>query len=90
MSFVWAADRVALEISDNGVGFDLDRVAADGHLGLLGMRERARELDGTLVLDTGPGCGACLRLGVPVASAVLNADTNKYDYPGIHIDGGLS
>ncbi|RDK06783.1 PAS domain-containing sensor histidine kinase [Cupriavidus lacunae] len=76
VSLDWAADRLALEISDNGLGFDLDRVAADGHLGLLGMQERARELDGTLVLDTGPRCGACLRLGVPVASAVLNEDTN--------------
>ncbi|CAG2151718.1 hypothetical protein LMG31506_04486 [Cupriavidus yeoncheonensis] len=88
VSLDWAADRLVLEISDNGLGFDLDHVAADGHLGLLGMRERARELDGTLVLDTGPRCGACLRLGVPVTSAVLDQDTNKYANPGIPIDGG--
>jgi PAS domain S-box-containing protein len=87
VSLDWAADRLELEISDNGLGFDLDRVAADVHLGLLGMQERARELDGTLVLDTGPRCGACLRLGVPVASAV-NEDTNKRANPGAHIGGG--
>ncbi|GAB7545726.1 PAS domain-containing sensor histidine kinase [Cupriavidus sp. 8B] len=87
VSLDWVADRLELEISDNGLGFDIDRVAADGHLGLLGMQERTRELDGILVLDTGPRSGARVRLGVPVASGV-NEDTNKCANPGAHIDGG--
>ena len=87
VSLDWAANRLELEISDNGLGFDHDRVAAAGHLGLLGMQERARELDGTLVLDTGPRSGARLRLGVPVASAV-NEDITRRANAGARIAGG--
>ncbi|WP_454743592.1 PAS domain S-box protein [Cupriavidus necator] len=68
VSLDWAADRVELEIADNGLGFEVNCGASDGHLGLLGMRERARELDGTLVLDPGPRSGARVRLGVPILS----------------------
>ena len=48
---------VALSISDDGRGFDIDRVQADarGGIGLRNMRERLEPLGGTLTLASEPG-----------------------------------
>jgi two-component system, NarL family, sensor kinase len=59
-------DRVTLSITDNGVGFDVNR-RRDGHFGLVGMRERMRLLGGDLRVLGRPGAGtrvtATVRLG---------------------------
>jgi signal transduction histidine kinase len=58
-----------LEIGDNGCAFTPQRVAeaqADGHLGLLGMRERAELLGGSFQLEATPGKGTTIRVSVPV------------------------
>lgn len=58
-----------LEIGDDGVGFDGNRVIdaqSDGHLGLLGMRERAELLGGSFLLESSPGTGTSIRVSVPV------------------------
>lgn len=57
--------RVSVMIEDDGQGFDPARARADG-LGLLGMRERAALLDGTLSLESSSGAGTTLVLDVPV------------------------
>jgi signal transduction histidine kinase len=61
-------DRVglALEIRDNGVGFDAAAPARDGHHGLLNLRQRAAAAGGRLELDTMPGTGTRLVVHVPV------------------------
>ena len=48
---------VALSISDDGCGFDIERVQADarGGIGLRNMRERLEPLGGTLTLASEPG-----------------------------------
>lgn len=62
--------NVALEIHDNGIGFDvpqaLARVQAGHSLGLLNMQERARLLGGRLEILSSPGQGATLRATFPV------------------------
>ncbi len=54
-------ERLVLEVADDGVGFDVSRVraerASEGHLGLVGVEERARQLDGTLDVSSQPGKG---------------------------------
>lgn len=65
---------VTMEISDDGVGFDVHRVAADrrgghGGWGLLGMRERAFLLDGELQVTSHPGTGTQVRVRLPVGTA---------------------
>jgi signal transduction histidine kinase len=50
------SDRLALVISDDGVGFDPAKVA-DGHYGLQIMRERAQSASGSLYIDSWPGQG---------------------------------
>lgn len=58
-----------LEIGDNGRGFTPERVAeaqSDGHLGLLGIRERAELLGGSLLLEAVPDQGTTIRVEIPV------------------------
>ncbi|MES4902606.1 MULTISPECIES: GAF domain-containing sensor histidine kinase [unclassified Streptomyces] len=55
---------VTLTVADDGVGFD-SRRSFPGHLGLLSMRERAREVGGTLNVDSRPGQGSRIRATVP-------------------------
>ena len=62
------APLLALDIHDDGVGFDPDG-AFPGHLGLRSMRERAAQLGGTLAINSALGCGTQIRVRVPVAAA---------------------
>ncbi|MEU1667348.1 sensor histidine kinase [Streptomyces sparsogenes] len=57
---------VTLTVADDGVGFD-SRASFPGRLGLLSMRERAREVGGTLSVDSRPGRGSRVRVTVPAA-----------------------
>jgi signal transduction histidine kinase len=55
----YGADRLRVEIADDGCGFDLEgAMGAPGHFGLIGMRERAREARGALEVTSSPGKGA--------------------------------
>lgn len=55
-----------LEIRDDGKGFDPSIAIGAGHYGLLGMRERARLVGGTLEIESGNGLGTCIRLVAPL------------------------
>ncbi len=54
-------DRGIISITDNGSGFDPDDLPA-GHYGVLGMRERAGEIGGTLVVDSSPSWGSTVTI----------------------------
>jgi PAS domain S-box-containing protein len=56
---------VKVFIEDNGIGFHPDQVPAEGHLGLVGMRERAEMVGGTLTIDSAPDKGTSIVLEVP-------------------------
>jgi signal transduction histidine kinase len=62
--------RATLTVSDDGRGFDSDRIGAPGGLGLINMRERARQLNGTFELDSGRGRGTTVRVTIPFRPAV--------------------
>jgi PAS domain S-box-containing protein len=62
--------RVTLTVSDDGRGFDPNRIGASGGLGLINMRERARQLNGTFELDSRPGRGTTVRVTIPFRRAV--------------------
>jgi PAS domain S-box-containing protein len=54
-------------IKDWGKGFQPDKVCyGEQHLGLLGMRERARLLGGTCTIDSGPGQGTLVLIRIPL------------------------
>jgi PAS domain S-box-containing protein len=58
------ARGIALEVSDDGAGFDPGEDFS-GHLGLKSMRERAARLGGTLEVESAPGEGATIRVRIP-------------------------
>lgn len=62
-------DVVALEVTDDGVGFDAYAVG-DGSLtfGLKGMNERLQNLGGRLMIASTPGEGTRIRAEVPAAA----------------------
>ena len=65
--------HVSLEIADNGAGFevpsDLLLLVRQGHLGLVGMRERAEAIGGHMEIIAAPGQGTRIRVRVPAPPA---------------------
>jgi signal transduction histidine kinase len=62
-------DRVHLSIQDDGVGFD-PRAASSRGLGLIGIEERVRELDGKVTVISQPHKGTILEVEVPTGSGM--------------------
>jgi signal transduction histidine kinase len=56
---------VALEVSDDGSGFDPSG-SFPGHLGLRSMRERAAQIGGTLEIESAPGEGTRVLTRIPL------------------------
>ncbi len=69
MSVDFAEDALTMVISDDGEGFDMPQRASDlvvyGKLGIVGMRERARLVNGTLIVQSDAGAGTVITLRVP-------------------------
>jgi signal transduction histidine kinase len=61
--------EVLLSIEDDGVGFDTEARPICQTYGLLGMRERANALDGSLHIRSTPGQGSCVTLAFPLQTA---------------------
>ena len=59
---------VALTITDDGKGFDVDGVQNAG-LGLISIRERVQSVGGVLEIDATPASGARLRVTVPIQAS---------------------
>ncbi|MCG9966477.1 sensor histidine kinase [Pelotomaculum terephthalicicum JT] len=62
-------DKVNIHIKDDGIGFDLSKVMADGErdgYGLIGIRERVQLLKGGFDISTAPGKGTSIGISVPV------------------------
>jgi signal transduction histidine kinase len=56
----WYEDKFTLQIMDDGIGFDLREVQQPNHYGLEIMKERIKQLDGELSIESIPGSGTCL------------------------------
>jgi len=59
-------EKVQVEISDDGVGFQPDRTRG---MGVLGMEERVRQLGGTFDLQSSPGKGTTVRAVFPTSDS---------------------
>ena len=66
VALAYDADGVALSVTDDGCGFDPDRVLARGigHFGLRGLRARAQKIEGDLEIDSRVGGGTTIRVRV--------------------------
>ncbi|MDD0816528.1 PAS domain-containing sensor histidine kinase [Curvibacter sp. HBC28] len=58
-----------LRVQDNGRGAPAQAFEAPTAYGVMGMRERARHLGGTLHIDSAPGRGTCFQLQIPLEAA---------------------
>ena len=57
--------RVRAQIEDDGVGFDASSPPGRGHLGVVGMEERAQLVGGTVTVTSVPGEGTTVQVEVP-------------------------
>ncbi len=65
------SERLLLTIEDDGKGFDAKRVRG---LGLMGMSERVARLGGSFDLQSEPGRGVRLKVELPLAGRVVEAE----------------
>jgi len=66
LSLAQSGETLTLVVRDDGAGFDPKAAEKTGHFGLLGMRERARLVGGTLDIASRPGQGTMVTLVMPV------------------------
>ena len=60
-------EKLVIEIYDDGVGFDPKlATACPGHYGLVGLRERVNLIGGVLDIQSRPGAGTRICIGLPV------------------------
>lgn len=63
--------NIVLDLEDDGIGFESPEnwveLARDGHLGLVGARERAESVGGKLEVHSQPGEGTLIRVTVPLS-----------------------
>ncbi len=64
-------NRVSASVQDNGKGFDKLRLQTHG-LGLVGMGERVRALQGVITVSSEPGRGTLISLEVPLVANRLD------------------
>ena len=58
-------DALQLEITDNGIGFEVEKAGSNGdhcQMGLVGMQERIESLGGTFIVNSLPGKGTCVKI----------------------------
>jgi two-component system sensor histidine kinase UhpB len=69
------AGRLVLTVRDDGRGVAAEGPGRAHTMGLLGMRERARRLGGSLTLSGPPGEGTEIVVNVPMAAGAAGLDT---------------
>jgi len=67
-------DKVYAEMNDNGKGFNyyqtMKQATTTGHMGLLGMRERASMMGGSLKIRSKVGDGVRVNMMLPITSSI--------------------
>ncbi|MGQ0604543.1 MAG: sensor histidine kinase, partial [Anaerolineales bacterium] len=71
------AERFVMQIRDNGRGFALDPDVLSNSLGLLGMRERANNVGGSLDIVGVAGQGTVVKLTLPLTGTVTETGKAK-------------
>lgn len=75
IDLVVTPEDARLKVSDNGSGFDTasDGLSRPGHFGLIGMKERARKVEGEMKVTSLPGSGTTVEITLPSHSAARPA-----------------
>jgi signal transduction histidine kinase len=64
-----AGARLTLRIEDDGIGFEPGRKLDGSHFGLANLRDRVAALGGALAVESRPGNGTRIIVGLPIAPA---------------------
>jgi PAS domain S-box-containing protein len=71
------ANTCSISVEDNGRGTEIEDTSKQGPLGLLGMRERVRQLDGMLIIDSAPGRGFRITAKMPLSAICLDGTSPR-------------
>lgn len=80
LTLSYMEDIVALDIQDDGIGFDPYCLPApssgetSGRFGLKALRERIEQLEGTFTLESTPGSGTIIAVALPAVEASAQPD----------------
>jgi signal transduction histidine kinase len=69
-------DRINIEVSDDGRGFDrrtLNAAVGRGHIGLASICERIEALGGSVEIESQPGAGTRVKVVLPTADRTLSS-----------------
>jgi ligand-binding sensor domain-containing protein/signal transduction histidine kinase len=71
---LYTSSEVSLEIQDNGCGFESAAagLAAEGHFGILGMRERMEQIGGSLEVTSTLGEGTTVAARLPLGDSLAS------------------
>jgi signal transduction histidine kinase len=75
ITLVKRTNRLILTVNDNGKGIARKQVRSAHSLGIIGMRERALALDGTLTLSGSKRNGTTLTVRIPLSRVLVGHDS---------------
>lgn len=75
VSFAEENGVLIVTVSDNGCGFDPDKLISGCHFGLLFLRERAEEMGGKLEVQSHLDEGTTVKITVPMSVILLRRET---------------
>ena len=76
LDFYLKDNTITMVISDDGVGFEIDKINTQLHHGLLGMRERIFSVNGTIKIDSSLNNGTTVSISIPIN---IQHDQNPID-----------
>ena len=66
MQVSYCDDSVTLRVVDDGCGFEVGSTPAEGHWGMIMMKERAHLVGGSVRIVSSPGVGTEVEVVVPI------------------------
>jgi signal transduction histidine kinase len=66
LSLLWEEPDLIITLEDDGVGFDPDAEVGFGHFGIQIMKQRIKEINGFIGLESVPGQGSRIILRCPL------------------------
>ena len=74
ISLFFEAESLVLCIEDDGIGFEGEPHDGQPHFGLLGIRERAEALQGSVEIDSTSGAGTQITVRLPLQTALVEGE----------------
>jgi signal transduction histidine kinase len=66
LALLWEEPDLVITLEDDGIGFDPDAALGFGHFGIQIMKQRIKEIDGSIELTSTPGQGSRIILRCPL------------------------